>query len=204
MGKKLKAKSKPHTRKQEASTTKLDELKGSIYGVTASTCSYRGLDVPARGKPPRSTSCLAKYFEGRGLTLDAPYGFELAFSHSGRRPMRWSLFVTGDSPFSGTAHGGAVLCLSDERGAFPFASLMMSLSAPRSVGRFAQRGPCASRLPFLPSLPSALVSVQQPLCCVVTLSRRCPPLPLRPPLLCPGAQPRHGLHPMTSTALQHV
>ena len=30
VGKKLKAKSKPRTRKQEASTTKLDELKGSI------------------------------------------------------------------------------------------------------------------------------------------------------------------------------
>ena len=40
VGKKLKAKSKPRTRKQEASTTKLDELKGSIYGVTASTRSY--------------------------------------------------------------------------------------------------------------------------------------------------------------------
>ena len=35
---------------------------------------------------------------------------------------------------SGTAHGGAVLCLSDEREAFPFAALMMSLGAACSVG----------------------------------------------------------------------
>ena len=34
MGKKLKAPSKPRTRKQEAAVSKLDALKASIYGAT--------------------------------------------------------------------------------------------------------------------------------------------------------------------------
>ena len=70
VGKKLKAKSKPRTRKQEASTTKLDELKSSIYGMTASTRSYvTGSWKPASSDIMRSEpEYLAKYFEGRGLT----------------------------------------------------------------------------------------------------------------------------------------
>ena len=70
VGKKLKAKSKPRTRKQEASTTKLDKLKSSVYGVTASTRSYvTGSWKPASSDIMRSEpEYLAKYFEGRGLT----------------------------------------------------------------------------------------------------------------------------------------
>ncbi|EOD39761.1 hypothetical protein EMIHUDRAFT_251388 [Emiliania huxleyi CCMP1516] len=58
--------------------------------------------------------------------------------HRTRKPLLSRLGVRDPAArglaLSGTAHGGAVLCLSDEREAFPFAALMMSLGAACSVG----------------------------------------------------------------------